>query len=374
MTGLAEVEYTGGKTTQAVAPDPVVEYRGDGPLIGATVYLLGNFDSAADVLTYDPAPGIPGAYDPAAGTLTHTGPASGDVYQAVLRSVRFQSLRPNPAAFDRLVGFTVSTAEADSDTTLGLVTVQVVPDEVPDAVAGRTLPTTVAEGAPVAVLADLTLTDPDAGMAVEDEDAAFFAGDGLDYGATVAVAPGGFVPGEDGLSFTATDRITGQYDAATGILYLSGEATAAEYQQAIRSVLYQNRNGSPSTAARAITVYLEDGSGDGPTFATTVVPQNNGETPAVAAGGVPATFVLPSDQAEGSLGLGGLAYTSPPGLGDLVYTVVSVPDAAVGKVVLADGTVAAAGATVTLDQLRGARYISAGAGTDGAATFAFCKR
>jgi gliding motility-associated-like protein len=49
-----------------------------------------------------------------------------------------------------------------------------------------------------------------------------------------------FVPGVDILYFTNTSKITGVYDPETGILMLTGVATVAEYNEAIRSITYDN--------------------------------------------------------------------------------------------------------------------------------------
>ena len=70
----------------------------------------------------------------------------------------------------------------------------------------------------------------------------------------------GFVSSQDVLGFVAQSGITGSYSAATGILALSGNATAAAYQAALRSVTYSNSAGaSANTAARSISFSLGSG-------------------------------------------------------------------------------------------------------------------
>ena len=54
-------------------------------------------------------------------------------------------------------------------------------------------------------------------------------------GATVSITSG-FDSGADTLSFTNQNGITGSYDASTGVLTLSGNASIADYQAALRSV------------------------------------------------------------------------------------------------------------------------------------------
>jgi hypothetical protein len=76
-----------------------------------------------------------------------------------------------------------------------------------------------------------------------------------------------------------------------------------------------------------------------------------------------------------SLGLGGLAY-SPGGGADeasqvLTYTVTAVPNAALGEVVLADGSTVMAGTSYTLAQLQGMQFRAAAGASGGPQTFSF---
>ncbi|SFJ27898.1 VCBS repeat-containing protein, partial [Bradyrhizobium sp. Gha] len=77
-------------------------------------------------------------------------------------------------------------------------------------------------------------------------------------GATVSIAAG-FVSGEDVLAFTNQNGITGTYNAATGVLTLTGSATAAQYQAALEAVTYFNASDNPSGATRTISYQVDDG-------------------------------------------------------------------------------------------------------------------
>ncbi len=75
-------------------------------------------------------------------------------------------------------------------------------------------------------------------------------------GATVTIGTG-FSASQDQLLFTDGNGITGSYNASTGVLTLSGTASTATYQDALRSVLYRNTGGAtPSTALRTMTFGL----------------------------------------------------------------------------------------------------------------------
>ena len=69
----------------------------------------------------------------------------------------------------------------------------------------------------------------------------------------------GFASGQDVLGFTNQNGITGSYNAATGVLTLTGTATLANYQTALRSVTYSNSSDNPSTATRTISFQVNDG-------------------------------------------------------------------------------------------------------------------
>ncbi|MGQ4554504.1 PKD domain-containing protein [Halobellus sp. GM3] len=80
--------------------------------------------------------------------------------------------------------------------------------------------------------------------------------DGYFEGAEVSIEDG-FDPDSDVLAVPAGDvpeNITGvEYDAATGVLSLSGNGTAADYQAALRNVTYNNTAAEPDETDREIT-------------------------------------------------------------------------------------------------------------------------
>ncbi len=96
-------------------------------------------------------------------------------------------------------------------------------------------------------------TAVDTGLTVTDIDSANLTG------ATVGISAG-FVTGQDVLGFTNQNGITGSYDGGTGILTLSGTASVANYQAALRSVTYTNTSDNPNTAARTVSFAVTDGS------------------------------------------------------------------------------------------------------------------
>ncbi|HEX3152509.1 MAG TPA: hypothetical protein VHR66_30830, partial [Gemmataceae bacterium] len=77
-------------------------------------------------------------------------------------------------------------------------------------------------------------------------------------GATISFTQG-FTSGEDVLGFVNGNGISGNYNAATAILTLSGVASVADYQAALRSVTYANTSDDPSNATRTIRFQVDDG-------------------------------------------------------------------------------------------------------------------
>jgi hypothetical protein len=101
------------------------------------------------------------------------------------------------------------------------------------------------DGGPVAVFPGLFVTDPDSATL---------------QGATVGFDTGTYLPGQDVLAFTDLAGITGSWNAATGVLTLTGQATLAQYQAALRSVTYANTSQDPGVDTRLIVFIIDDGS------------------------------------------------------------------------------------------------------------------
>jgi hypothetical protein len=66
-------------------------------------------------------------------------------------------------------------------------------------------------------------------------------------------------PHPDGANITsATVSITGSYSSSTGEMTLSGTATVADYQAALRSVEFASTDTSTSPAARTVSFTVTD--------------------------------------------------------------------------------------------------------------------
>jgi large repetitive protein len=120
------------------------------------------------------------------------------------------------------------------------VTITVNPINDPPVITGAVIPTQYAAGG---VLVDNTLLVTDV--------------DDLTIVSVIATISNNFIAG-DQLIFVNQSGITGSYNAATGVLSLTGTATLAAYTDALRSIVFQNDDGI-SFATRRITFVANDG-------------------------------------------------------------------------------------------------------------------
>jgi hypothetical protein len=98
---------------------------------------------------------------------------------------------------------------------------------------------------------------------------------------------GNFHAGEDILAFTAQNGISGSFDAATGVLTLTGVASVGNYEAALRSVTYLNSSENPSGQGRTISYVVADDVGAASAVATATVavtPVN--DAPVISSGNV----------------------------------------------------------------------------------------
>jgi len=115
------------------------------------------------------------------------------------------------------------------------------------------LPPTITSGSASALAyIENANTVVDSGITVGDTDSPNLSG------AAISITSG-FVPGQDTLAFTNQNGISGSYNSSTGILTLTGSATVANYQTALRSITYNNSSDNPTTTPRTVSFVVSDG-------------------------------------------------------------------------------------------------------------------
>ena len=210
----------------------------------ATVQITSNLDSSEDVLAFTTQNGITGTFTSSTGLLTLSGSATLANYQTALRSVTYQNTdTDNPSTSQRTVTFTVNDGDSDSNTQTRTIDVTRVNDAPVLSSSNTSLSFAMGDAAKV-LASTVAVTDVD---------------DTNIESATVQITSN-LDNSEDVLAFTNQNGITGSFTAATGLLSLTGSASLANYQTALRSITYQNTDGtSPSTSQRTVTFIVNDG-------------------------------------------------------------------------------------------------------------------
>ena len=232
-------------------------------LASATVTITTNRVSAQDVLAFVTQNGITATWTPATGVLALSGVSSVANYQTALRSITYNNNSNSPNTATRTVTFVVNDGTVNSNT------------------ASRTITLTAVNDGPVvtATVASLAYTENgttvlDAGITATDADSANL----ISAAVTMTTA---YVNGQDTLAFVTQNGITATWTPATGVLALSGSASLANYQTALRSITYNNNSDNPSTATRTVTFVVNDGALDSNTASRTITVTSVNDVPAV---------------------------------------------------------------------------------------------
>ncbi|MCA9246209.1 MAG: putative Ig domain-containing protein [Planctomycetales bacterium] len=202
----------------------------------------------------------------------------------------------------------------------------------------------------------------------------------LNLGA-LAFGPGG---GADETAQSLSYAVTAVPSAALGSIFLSDGLTlvapgayALGQIQGMQFVPAIDANGGPESFAVSAT---DDGTTNGSadpqsltvSLQISVTEEND---PPLRIAGTVADLTVVEDSPATSLGLGGLAYSTGGGLDELTQTltfnVTSVPAAALGDIVLADGFTVVAPGSYSLAQVQGMQFLPTPSASGGPATFSF---
>ncbi len=121
-------------------------------------------------------------------------------------------------------------------------------------VSANQVPVVTTTGSALAYTENAAATVVDGALTLTDADSPNLSG------ATVRITSG-FTAGQDTLAFTDQSGITGSWNVATGVLTLTGSASVASYQTALRSITYVNTSEQPSTSTRTVSFVVSDGLG-----------------------------------------------------------------------------------------------------------------
>nr|MDZ8003096.1 hypothetical protein [Nostoc sp. DedSLP05] len=211
-------------------------------LSSATVSITSGFVSAQDILAFSNQNGISGNYNSSTGVLTLTGTATVANYQAALRSITYTNSSENPSITTRTISFVVNDGTADSTTVTRNINITAVSDA----------PVVAATNSALAYTENATTTVIDSLISLSDVDSTNLV-------SAIVRISSGLVSSEDTLSFASKNGISGSYNSSTGVLTLTGTATVANYQTALRSITYTNSSNNPSTTTRTVRFIVNDG-------------------------------------------------------------------------------------------------------------------
>lgn len=218
-------------------------------LSGATVTITANYQNGQDVLAFVNTSKITGTFNAATGKLTLSGSDTVSNYRAALRSVTYHNTSQAPSDKVRTISFQTTdgasstfdsnTVTRDIDISPVLSGIETTALDYPANNVSTTRPATI-------VTSTLVLSD---------------AGGNQITGATVQIT-GNYQNGQDVLKFTNAGGITGTFAASTGKLTLTGTASVAAYQAALRSITYQNNSASITGQTRTLTFIATDSTGN----------------------------------------------------------------------------------------------------------------
>ena len=292
MEGSA-LNYNEGAGKVSVTASVLLTDADNTNMQSATVSISSGFVASEDVLSFVNANGITGSWD-GAGTLSLSGSSSVANYRAALRSVQYENTNTsNPSTAERTVTFLANDGTANSNPVsrnISIINNNAAP--VLSALEESALSYNEGTGK-VPLTSSLSISDDD-NTTIQS--------------ATVRISSG-FVSSEDVLSFTSANGITASWDGSQGILPLSGSATVANYQLALKNIQYENTNTTnPSNTTRTISFVVNDGTSNSNTVTRNITVNSVNSAPVLS-----------------SIGASALSYTEGSGKIN-VTTTLSVTD------------------------------------------------
>ncbi len=239
-----------------VAPGLTISDASTSQLTSATVGISANFASGQDSLAWNATIATANNITVTASsqnrtlTLTPTAPDTSEslaAFQAVLQTVTYSNSSKNPSTASRTITFTV----VDSNSIASGVNAPNAAQQIVTVTAVNNPPTATSSAGDDSYTVGNAAILVDSAISISDPDSATLTG------ATVSIT-GGFSPG-DTLSFVNQAGIIGSYNAASGVLTLTGAAVPIDYQVALRAVTFSNASAAASGVTRTISFQASDG-------------------------------------------------------------------------------------------------------------------
>jgi VCBS repeat-containing protein len=231
-----DMTFTEGSVPITLAPSIFVS---DIDGLSLTSYALVTIESGFN-MDEDSLYSTSGTYNSETGKLTITGFTTAILYQAALRNVKYQNTNDfNPTTDMRTITFTIYDGVEISNTISRDVSIIAVNDNPRVVNPGPAMVDFTEGSAAVNILPLVEVTDDNLNLSQ----------------ATITISN---VTSDDLLSVSGI-AISHSYNPLTGKLTISGSATVADYQYALRNVKYLNTNtNNPKIGQRGITYKVKD--------------------------------------------------------------------------------------------------------------------
>lgn len=247
---VSTLTYNSGDSPTVIS-STIATYEGNAAdqIQNATIAITNNYDSSEDVLAFTNQLGITGSWDAINGILTLSGATTEENYEIALRAVTYENTDPAPVENTRTVSFTINDGTDDSNTetrNISVIKVNIAP-----------------------LLSDIETSSivyfEAAGQKKVSNNVQLVDADDVNLDSAFVEITTGYSSSEDTLYFSNQNGITGSWDDINGKLTLTGTATTANYEVAIRSITYENFGAPPTSTTRTISITANDGTEDGNT-------------------------------------------------------------------------------------------------------------
>ena len=189
--------------------------------------------------------------------MTLSGSYSKADYANAIELVQFENTTHSPSTTARTINVVVNDGASNSATAVTTINVTAVND----------LPTVDLDGSVAGTGYAVTYTENGAAVAIADTDLAIGDADNATLtGATITLtnAQTGDVLAAGSMPAGITASVVGN------VVTLSGSASLADYQTAIRAITFSSASEDPNTAVRAITVQVTDGTAPSASAVTSI--------------------------------------------------------------------------------------------------------
>ena len=255
------LRYTENDSTAFITGTLKVTDEDDLNLESAVVRISINYQIGQDILVFKNTSSITGVWNSGTGILNLSGTSTVENYQEALHSITYYNTSDKPSTLTRTISFRVNDGSLNSATVSRQVTVTPVNDN-PVLSDIESVPLEYSENAPaVSVTATIKVSDAD----------------DINIESAVVSISSDYQNGEDLLSFTNNNGISGSWNSNSGILTLTGRSSVANYQTALRSITYSNKSDNPHLIPRIVSFIVNDGDIDSPaaTREISIIPVND---------------------------------------------------------------------------------------------------